>query len=338
MKYRLQWRPYRRSFAVPLHTAHGTWYEREGLLVRLERADGAVGWGEVAALPAFGSETNPEAIAFLQALGEKVEESALVQVPESLPATAWALGSARWQIEEPTIPFQHTNAALLPSGEAALAGLRTQERSGFTTFKLKIGLAAIEEELSRVEALLAALPWGGRLRLDANGSLDEAAFRRWSERFEEEGRLGFLEQPFAPSEPAKLQRWGEQAAIPLALDESVSTPGQLAAVVKDWRWPGALVAKASLLGDPQVSLATLAPHPGPVVASSVFETAVGLHSLLRWAARLPHVSTLGCGTLAFFADGLNGWEHAPVLRSTDLEAGALERVWQQFAPNLPSTT
>ncbi|KMM17169.1 hypothetical protein SYNGFB01_05790, partial [Synechococcus sp. GFB01] len=47
---RLRWRPF--SFALPrsLITALGAISERRGWLLRLERADGAVGWGEAAPL------------------------------------------------------------------------------------------------------------------------------------------------------------------------------------------------------------------------------------------------------------------------------------------------
>ncbi|MBM3856214.1 MAG: o-succinylbenzoate synthase, partial [Verrucomicrobia bacterium] len=54
---RLQYRRYRLPFHAPVRTAHGVWMQREGLLVRREDERGAVGYGEAAPLPDFGTET-----------------------------------------------------------------------------------------------------------------------------------------------------------------------------------------------------------------------------------------------------------------------------------------
>ena len=57
MNYRFQYLPYRRVFRRSLVTAHGEWSHREGIVVRLEREDGAFGFGEIAPVPWFGTET-----------------------------------------------------------------------------------------------------------------------------------------------------------------------------------------------------------------------------------------------------------------------------------------
>ena len=60
MTYTLHLKPYHRPFQKPLETAHGVWSIRNGLLVGLQQGD-AIGWGEVAPLPWFGTETLEEA-------------------------------------------------------------------------------------------------------------------------------------------------------------------------------------------------------------------------------------------------------------------------------------
>ena len=61
MPLHLQFRRYRLPFRTPVRTAHGLWAEREGLIVRLtdaaQGAADAVGWGEAAPIPWFGTET-----------------------------------------------------------------------------------------------------------------------------------------------------------------------------------------------------------------------------------------------------------------------------------------
>ncbi len=85
MRYRFQFRRYRLPFRASIRTAHGPWAEREGLLVRLqevsEGATGAVGFGEAAPIPWFGTETVDEDEAAARSIGEWIEDSAFEAVP-----------------------------------------------------------------------------------------------------------------------------------------------------------------------------------------------------------------------------------------------------------------
>ena len=53
----LSFRRYRLPFRAPLHTAHGLWTERTGIIVRLSDPEGRSGFGEIAPLTDFGTET-----------------------------------------------------------------------------------------------------------------------------------------------------------------------------------------------------------------------------------------------------------------------------------------
>ena len=78
---KFQVKPYRRSFCRPLITSRGTWAQREGFLLRMDTEDG-IGYGEVAPIPSFGSETIDAAEDFLRTItidGEEVP-------PANLPA------------------------------------------------------------------------------------------------------------------------------------------------------------------------------------------------------------------------------------------------------------
>ena len=48
------------SFRTVVRTAHGPWAERDGVIVRLQNEEGAIGFGEAAVVPWFGTETVEE--------------------------------------------------------------------------------------------------------------------------------------------------------------------------------------------------------------------------------------------------------------------------------------
>ncbi len=94
MGYRFQFRPYQRRFRQPLKTSHGNWEVREGIILRLTDDAGRVGWGEIAPLPWFGSETIAQALGFCRQLGEEVTEEEIKGIPEELPACQFGFESA----------------------------------------------------------------------------------------------------------------------------------------------------------------------------------------------------------------------------------------------------
>src|SRR5687768_10278823 len=99
MRFRFQYRRYRLPFRAAVRTAHGPWVEREGVIVRLEDADGAsagaVTFGEAAPIPWFGTETVDQVEEGCRAIGEWIENVALDEVPEKLRCLRHALASAR---------------------------------------------------------------------------------------------------------------------------------------------------------------------------------------------------------------------------------------------------
>src|SRR5690606_14666376 len=81
MTYRFAFRRYDLALRSPVRTAHGLWTQRTGLWLRLESDEGVVGWGEVAPLPWFGTETVDEAEALCRGWGDRVSASQLEAVP-----------------------------------------------------------------------------------------------------------------------------------------------------------------------------------------------------------------------------------------------------------------
>lgn len=287
----LQHRAYRLPFRHPVRTAHGPWGEREGVLVRAERVrEGRVelGWGEAAPIPWFGTETPAETEAALAGLeGRAVSlDEALARLPADCVCARAALAAALGADAAPggaavkSFPL----AALLPAGRPALAAVEPRLELGFRTFKWKVGVLPAPDELALLDDLLARLPSGARLRLDANGAWDRRTAERWLERAAERP-IEYVEQPIAPEARGAddlLRGLAEDYPVKIALDESVNSPRD----VERWLaagWPGVWVLKPALLGDPAPLLARLAKEKADVVFGSALETAVGARAALRLA-------------------------------------------------------
>ncbi|MBD2428378.1 o-succinylbenzoate synthase [Phormidium sp. FACHB-1136] len=183
MPMRLEIRPYQRPFRNPLQTAHGLWFVREGIILRLTDDEGPIGYGEIAPIPWFGTETLRQALTFCQSLEQHFWQNRVTltetEIPPNLPATQFGLASAwanlqlsRTSPHLPISPSPHLPiCGLLPAGKAALTTWPRLWEQGFRTFKWKIGVTDIAQECRWLENLITQLPPQARLRLDANGGL-----------------------------------------------------------------------------------------------------------------------------------------------------------------------
>jgi len=279
----LCWRPYRFALPQPLVTSQGAWGERSGWLLQLQGADGALGWGEAAALP--GQEAALEAA--LRQLPTHLERHELERLLPALPAPlACAVGLALAECDGLGSPASGgwkaapPSAALLPAGAAALEALQPLLAvPGPLTLKWKVAACGDAEERQLLEQLLALLPADGRLRLDANGGWDRATAGAWADRLQVEPRLAWLEQPLAPDDWAGLQALA--ARVPVALDESLRhnpLPPPLR------HWGGWQVRRPLLEGDPRPLLAALVAGAPRLILSTAFETGIGRRLVEHLAA------------------------------------------------------
>ncbi len=327
------YRRYKLPFRQPVRTAQGVWAEREGLLLRLENEHGVASFGEVAPISWFGTETVAEAEAVCRGFGEQVTADALASVPERLPCLRFALGAALGSgngsaedVNKKALPV----AALLPAGRAALAQVSPKAEAGFRTFKWKVGVADIAEELPLLDDLIAGLPSGAKLRLDANGAWDRRRAERWMERCAERP-VEFVEQPIAVGAKGAadlLLGLANDYPTPIALDESVVSAGDVASWLERG-WPGVFVLKPTLLGDGPAVMARLEKAKARVVFSSALETAVGAKAALRLAfAFQGEPRALGFGVWPLFQDQrFDGPYLAPFIRPQDVAAIDEEAVW-----------
>lgn len=341
MKFQLAYRRYSLPFRTPVRTAHGVWAEREGVMVRVTDEAGEVSYGEAAPIAWFGTETVDEVVEALAALGEWVTDEQLAKVPERLGCLRFAFAGARaarvegaWEGAE-YLPV----CALLPAGRAALAAAGPKAELGFRTFKWKVGVGDLADELALLDDVIAALPDGAKLRLDANGAWEARQAVRWLERAADRP-VEFIEQPCftAAKEGASavrktedvLRGLAEDYPTVIALDESLVG----ASDVERWiagGWRGVFVVKPALLGEPAPVLARLAAAKADVVFSSALETATGAKAALRAAFAWKtegKTRALGFGVYPLFGDKVfDGPFGAPFFKAEDVGRLNGEAVW-----------
>ncbi|MEH2199564.1 o-succinylbenzoate synthase [Nostoc sp.] len=308
MIYRFQFRSYRRKFVRSLTTNHGKWDIREGIILRLTDETLRVGWGEIAPISWFGSETLEQALDFCRQLPEEITDEMIFSIADELPACQFGFESAyEWGSEFFSIPNTQFFSGLLPAGEAALNQWETLWQQGYRTFKWKIGVDAIANELKIFESLIHTLPAFTKLRLDANGGLSYEETNLWlrtCDNLKANGELTleieFIEQPLPVEQFQQMLELSRSYETAIALDESVATLRQLAACYQQG-WRGIFVIKPGIVGSPSRLRKFCHQHEIDTVFSSVFETAIARKASLQLAAELSRNNrAIGFGIDHFF--------------------------------------
>ena len=304
---------YQRWFKPPLITSHGLWRIREGIILRLADRNNNVGFGEIAPLALFSSEGMAEAVSFCEKPAILGSVADVLEVPDHLPAcqfgfeSAWTALRSCWS-DRPINANQVGQSpefcsALLPTGKSALEGWRSLWERGFRTFKWKIGVAPLEDELQGLSALRKALPEAAKLRLDANAGLSyeqAIAYLQVCDALD----IEFFEQPLPVDHFEEMLALSQQFRTPLALDESVATLQQLRSCYYQG-WRGIFVVKPAIAGSPTQLQQFCQQYKLDVVGSSVFETPIGRQAALQLAVQLNRSDrAIGFGVNHWFNDGL----------------------------------
>jgi o-succinylbenzoate synthase len=324
---KLEFRAYARPFQAPLQTHHGKWWERRGIVLRLENELG-IGWGEIAPIPDFGSESWETAQAYCRSLPEIITSAQIRAIPAQLTACQFGFESA-WESlhRSPLALTPIPSSLLLPSGTAALESpllfqsAQAGSRSGRKTFKWKIGVDKIEYELAIFEELLGLLPAAAKLRLDANGGLSWQQASLWLQICDSYG-IEFLEQPLPPAQFELMLKLSQRYTTPIALDESVTGLTELKACYERG-WRSIFVIKAPLAGSPVQLRQFCQDHKLDLVWSSVFETSIARRYIENYliaalpASEYASERANGFGVEHWFRDG---WERL-----------SPEQIWQRLA-------
>jgi L-alanine-DL-glutamate epimerase-like enolase superfamily enzyme len=228
----------------PFGIAGGSSERVEAALVTVELADGTVGFGEAAPLPAFNGETRSatlEALSEARAAVEGEDARAWRRISGQLPARAG--GAARCAIETAVLDALAKRARMplwaffggaerglvtdvtIPIASVAEAGRAAAERvaEGFARLKIKVGGARASDDLARILAVREAAP-AAELMLDGNGGLGaEAALDLLADLRARTVTPILFEQPVPGADLDGLAQVARRGGVPVAADESVSS-------------------------------------------------------------------------------------------------------------------
>jgi o-succinylbenzoate synthase len=307
MDYELkfQFKLYQNYFKQPLQTNHGVWSIREGIIISLTNSAGITGRGEIAPLPWFGSETIAQAVEFCQQLGEAITTQEIMAIPDHLPCCQFALESAYLALTQThlaSFPQALDFCYLLPAGEKVLTTWQDlYQANSATTFKWKIGVLTLAEEIEILKQLTANFPSKVKLRLDANGGLNLTQTQQLLSVTDNLEAIEFIEQPLSPNHFQDILKLNQEYTTLLALDESVASFQQLQQAY-DRGWRGVYVIKAAIMGFPTRLRQFCQSKDLDIVFSSVFETKVGREAVLNLTQQLAHPRAVGFGVQHLYND------------------------------------
>lgn len=327
-------------YAVPLRTpaclGSANLRSREGLLVAWrDPASGLVGRGEAAPAYWIGEAAVDDVAAELAALvgsmsvadlGAALDGGRLAASPAARCALDTALLDLRARQRGGPV------AAILGSGPAAAtrfdvaalvagdapdavhAEARSRVAAGFRVLKLKVGGRTPAEDVARIEALRDAGAGTVLLRLDANRcwSEDEAVAVLAAVAAPD---VEYVEEPLRSHDLVTLARLRARAGVPVAMDESVSTPDTVTRLAECGACD-TIVLKLARVGGPRAAVA-LARHARSlglrVALTDSIETAVGRAAAVHVAAALPapHQAIGLGGAMLLAGDPLCGAVAAP---------------------------
>jgi o-succinylbenzoate synthase len=279
---------------------------RAGIIICLQAPSGDTYWGEIAPLPWFGSETIATAQDFCESLAGCWTDA--MEIPDSLPACQFAWSAARkyghnWKIDATGERSIDPNwSVLLPAGQIALTSWQTFWHQGHRTFKWKIGVEETGRELEILSELVAQLPAGAKLRLDANGGLSYEQAHTWLKQCDTLPCIEFIEQPLL--DLTAMLKLADRYLTPLALDESVSNLARLQDCYQQG-WRGIFVIKPAIAGDLDRLTNFIQQQQLDVVCSTSLESPIGQSAITLWAKEQGFDRrAMGWGVQHWFIDDL----------------------------------
>ena len=333
--------PYALPFARPFPTSREILYERTGWLIWIQDGEGRWGLGEVAPLPGFGMESHQEAgkmLAFWAETlpGEKIDlakqiakipdfaeqsvafglarsvPSICANAPASIHGLELALLDLAGQrtgkplhrlLSSSSAPAVKVNATL---GAGTMADSLQQSKNftdqGFQTLKVKVGRDSYENDFARLRQIRQRIGKQVRLRIDANGSWQEAEALQWLDQLAVLD-IEYVEQPLPAQNLEGMARLTQQSPIPIAADESVLSLEDAGKIVEQ-RAAHLLILKPMALGGVLTTLAIArlaASQQMPVVITTTLEGAFARAGATHAAAALQGLLP---GSIPTYAHGL----------------------------------
>ncbi len=310
----------------PLRTAYGEITERTLLILRIEDAEGRVGWGEAAPLEAYDGvslarcRTALETHVATLSGGPRAPGGAALldacRTADPLPQALAAVDLALWSLAgtregQPVVELLTDRAltqvpvnATIGAEDRAGAAARAADAvaGGFGCVKLKVGTG---DDAGRVAAVRAAIGPQAALRLDANGAWDVETAVRTIEVLAPAG-LELVEEPVHGIDALRKVR--ERVAVRVAMDETAAQAGALASAAAD-----AVCLKISRAGGISALLAQAAlvrTTGADVYLASTLDGPLGIAAAVHCAAALRVELPCGLATLDQF-EGLDAGPLTP---------------------------
>lgn len=229
----------------PVKMAGVTIAHAQNLIVRVEAANGVVGWGEASSAPTMTGDTLGGLVA---AVEERLAEAVVGQDARFRPALVRRMASALYgntgarSAVEMALTDLVGQAAGLPVaqlvggpcrdavrplwllGNATVAQdveeARARRAEGYGFFKLKVGVKPVEDDIAATRAVREALGPDVLICADANMGFGRAAARRYVEAVADAG-LRFLEQPLRHDDLDGMAALARVGAVPIGADEGI---------------------------------------------------------------------------------------------------------------------
>ncbi len=299
----------------PMKMAGITIATAENLLVRIEAADGSVGWGEAASAPTMTGDTLGGLVAAVRdhlaplLVGQDARQRpALIAVlKRALIGNTGAHSAVEMALIDLTCRADNTRLidAVAPkplrtrvkpmwllgnaTPEQDIAEAREREREGFHFFKLKIGVKPLADEITTAFAVREALGAKMPLCADANAGLTLANAKRYIERTRPV-RLTFIEQPLPADDLAGLKALA-RLRLPVGIDEGIHSLADVSACARG----GAAGVSLKLIKLGGISTAYEAAklcrklHLKINVAAKIAESSIATAAAVHLACAVPNV-------------------------------------------------
>ena len=335
---------YRLRLTSPIAWDRQARSHREGLLVCLSHGDNS-GWGDIAPLPGFSTESLSEA----QARAEVFAKEILKSPPRTLDLNAVKIPpSVRFGFELALCNLDSATRKRPPQEASAVAccGLIGHQKNrqvhlahslvnlGYQAVKLKVGRKSLKADLNTVHTICEKYP-ELEVRVDANRSWSIKTAINFIQATQNLG-LDFLEEPLR--DKTELPELARNCNIPIALDETLREQD----AQKYYKVADVRVLKPTLAGGIYTTLAHIEhaiQENVRCIISSSYESGVGILGLIELARKLPE-ETHGLDTHRVFERDvfrvplqLSGPKLQPEgsIENHDLDPSILRRVWHAQA-------
>ena len=228
------------------------------VFVRLETADGLVGWGEAACLggPTWSEESSESVVAAIErylapslvgcdATAIEVLARDMARRVQGNPFARAAVEMALWDLNgralgvpvhrllggrvRDRVPLSWSLAVTDPDAEIDEA--RAKVARGHRIFKIKTAARPVVEDVARIRRLREALGPDISLRVDANQGWDRATALK-AIRALEPFHVDFVEQPVARWDLDGMAEIGRRVDVPIMADESCFSPQDALAIAR----------------------------------------------------------------------------------------------------------